>query len=252
MNKIIYIAELDQDVDDYIAAIYLKQKEVLAGIVCDPAPVEKDGIERLNNLKELGIRFYEKIPEDTKYVVVGGALTIVADYLSHNTLDYLFIQGGFVGKNIIDSKISLPKFKNKTFVRTFNFNVDVKSTEQVLKSSSVKQISLIGKNVCHSNKNTSNGIWSNTELKLLFDEYHINPCKRMHDLLACHEAICILVKKGIIDSKEKPYLHYKNLFPYTEDGLNGIYTKWGSSIKKTEYNQCVSAVGWKYIDIKNK
>ena len=53
MNKIIYIAELDQDVDDYIAAIYLKQKEVLAGIVCDPAPVEKDGIERLNNLKEL-------------------------------------------------------------------------------------------------------------------------------------------------------------------------------------------------------
>ena len=46
MNKIIYIAELDQDVDDYIAAIYLKQKEVLAGIVCDPAPVEKDGIER--------------------------------------------------------------------------------------------------------------------------------------------------------------------------------------------------------------
>ena len=34
MNKIIYIAELDQDVDDYIAAIYLKQKEVLAGIVC--------------------------------------------------------------------------------------------------------------------------------------------------------------------------------------------------------------------------
>ena len=97
MNKIIYIAELDQDVDDYIAAIYLKQKEVLAGIVCDPAPVEKDGIERLNNLKELGIRFYEKIPEDTKYVVVGGALTIVADYLSHNTLDYLFIQGGFVG-----------------------------------------------------------------------------------------------------------------------------------------------------------
>lgn len=172
-------------------------------------------------------------------------MTIVAEYLKNNTLDYLFIQGGFVGNNIIYSKTSLPKFKNKTFMRTFNFNMDDISTDQVLKSSSIKQIYLIGKNVCHSNKNTSIGIWNNSELSPIFDEYHISPYKRMHDLLACHESICILAKKGIIDSVEKPYLHYKNLFPCTEDGLNEIYTKWGSSTTKSEYRQCASAVDWK-------
>lgn len=147
MSKILYIAELDQDADDYIAAIYLKQKNILAGIICDPVPIEKDGIERLNHLKEMGVNVYDKIPENTKYIVVGGALTIVAEYLRNNTIDYLFIQGGVVGNNIIEPKDSLPKFKNKTFMRTFNFNKDVISTDQVLKSSSVKQIYLIGKNV---------------------------------------------------------------------------------------------------------
>lgn len=43
MKKVIYIAEIDADVDDIIAAEYLFNKGCLMGIVLDPLPKSEIG-----------------------------------------------------------------------------------------------------------------------------------------------------------------------------------------------------------------
>ena len=43
-----YIAELDQDIDDLFAILYLKRNNVLNCVVLDPYPKEKQGLEILN------------------------------------------------------------------------------------------------------------------------------------------------------------------------------------------------------------
>lgn len=44
--KLIYVADLDQDVDDCIAAEYLHAKNILSGIVYDPYPSNPEGRQR--------------------------------------------------------------------------------------------------------------------------------------------------------------------------------------------------------------
>lgn len=70
-RKIIYIAELDADVDDVIAAEYLHSKGVLEEVVCDPSPVTSQGKERKEQLKRIGIKTSDKIPLNAEYVFVG-------------------------------------------------------------------------------------------------------------------------------------------------------------------------------------
>lgn len=53
----------------------------------------------------------------TKNVDVGGALTLVADYIRMHHIDWLVMNGGFVGTNI--AAYELNKFKGKETVRTF-------------------------------------------------------------------------------------------------------------------------------------
>ena len=40
------------------------------------------------------------MPAIAKYVFVGGALTLVADYIKMHHIDWLVMNGGFVGFNI--------------------------------------------------------------------------------------------------------------------------------------------------------
>lgn len=54
-KKIVYIAKLDQDIDDVIAAEYLYNKNVLKCIVLDPYPRTKEGFLRKMKLEKLGI-----------------------------------------------------------------------------------------------------------------------------------------------------------------------------------------------------
>ena len=46
-REVVYIAELDADVDDVIAAEYLHNKGVLKEVVCDPMP-KTEKIEKSN------------------------------------------------------------------------------------------------------------------------------------------------------------------------------------------------------------
>ena len=70
------------------------------------------------------------------------------------------MNGGFVGDNIVPKEDRLKKFDGKQTIRTFNFDIDVESTDKVLKSSTEKidKIILVGKNACYSKKNTRNEI----------------------------------------------------------------------------------------------
>ena len=107
---------------------------------CKTAPVAL--VTTPIELTNLGITVSKKIPNIAKYVFVGGALTEVARYISNRKIEYLIMNGGFVGNNIVNKEDELDKFKGKTTIRTFNFNCDVAAADKVLKSkeSQIKEI----------------------------------------------------------------------------------------------------------------
>lgn len=234
-REVVYIAELDADVDDVIAAEYLHNKGVLKEVVCDPLPKTPEGKDRKEQLEKLDIKVSNKMPPIAKYVFVGGALTELARYLINHKVECLVMNGGFVGSNIV--KNPLDKFKDKQVIRTFNFNCDVNAADSVLKSRNIENIILVGKNVCHSEKNTLLGIWSNE--KEMLEKYKAKPGKRQHDMLACREGLILL---GMLN--EKPYLEYKIVRPYNT-GLSGRNTEWGSTFGKSPYRSVLVAVDWR-------
>lgn len=218
-----------------IAAEYLYQKGVLKEVVCDPLPRTLEGKDRKEQLEELGIKVSNKMPPIARYVFVGGALTELSRFLINHKIECLVMNGGFVGSNIV--KNPLDKFKDKQVIRTFNFNCDVVATDLVLKSRNIENVILVGKNVCHSEKNTLLGVW-NDEKKIL-EKYHSKPSKRQHDMLACREGLIML---GMLD--EKPYLNYKIVHPYNT-GIKGNMTEWGSTFGKSPYRSVLAAVDWR-------
>ena len=203
-------------------------------------PSTKIGKIRERNLRKLGIEINYKIPEDTDIVFCGGALTLLSKFIENHKISTLVMNGGFVGDNIVPKNEVLEKFEGKKTMRTFNFNCDVESTDKVLKSSSEKigKIILVGKNVCHSKKNTVEDIWKYKEYDYLFSKYNVRKEKCLHDLLMCHEGLCFL---NLID--EKLYCKFEEVYPYNE-GLNGETTKWGSkkNNNNTPYRKVLSAI----------
>lgn len=249
-KEIVYIAELDNDVDDVIAAEYLYNAGVLKCVVCDPRPSTKDGKMREQMLKDIGIEVLYKMPPIAKYVFVGGALTLVSQYVKTHRIEYLIMNGGFAGTNVVSTENELDKFKGKTYIRTFNFNCNVNAADCVLRSTTrnIGHIVLVGKNVCHSKKNTEDFLWNDTISKALFRKYHVKPGKRQHDMLACHEGLCILNQNSLIDiNMSNPYCSFEPLYPCIESGLQGNMTKWGSTRQKekTPYRECFVAVGYR-------
>ena len=239
-KKIVYLAELDGDVDDVVAVEYLHNNYVLKCVVCDPKPSTDIGKNREQNLKNLGIEVYNKIPEETDIIFCGGALTNLSKFIENHKISTLVMNGGFVGDNIVPKKDRLKKFDGKETIKTFNFNCDVESTDKVLRSPTEKigKIILVGKNVCHSEKNTANDIWNDEEYGFLFSKYKVRKNKLLHDMLMCHEGLCLL---NIID--EEPYCEFEEVYPYNE-GLNGNRTKWGSQKdnNNTPYRKVLSAI----------
>lgn len=204
-------------------------------MVCDPLPKTLEGKDRKEQLEMLGIKVSNKMPPIAKYVFVGGALTELARYLINHKIECLVMNGGFVGCNIV--KNPLDKFKDKQVIRTFNFNCDVAAADSVLKSKNIENVILVGKNVCHSEKNTLLGVWSNE--KRLLKKYHSKPRKRQHDMLACREGLIML---GMLD--EESYLNYKIVHPYNT-GTKGNMTEWGSTFGKSTYRSVLAATGWR-------
>lgn len=60
-KEVVYITELDADVDDVVAAHYLHNKGVLKCVVLDPYPKTKEGLERKERLESLGVTVLKKM-----------------------------------------------------------------------------------------------------------------------------------------------------------------------------------------------
>lgn len=61
-KEVVYVAELDSDVDDVVAAHYLFNEGVLKCVVCDPYPRTPEGLARKGKLETLGIDVVKKMP----------------------------------------------------------------------------------------------------------------------------------------------------------------------------------------------
>ena len=208
-QDVVYVCEIENDIDDMIAAEYLHRQGRLKYIVLDNIVSSP----RVEVLKKLGIRFEDDIEPAEDYVFCGGAFTKVANYLRYYKLTAFVANGGFAGDNIVAEP--LPKFKGKRVVRTFNLNLDVRAAINVFNSRSIKLIRLVSKNVCHSPWNTYGALHKDNFIK----HYHLRPGKCLHDLL--------MVKEGLRLIDRLPDIcNYENIKPYTKD--QGIYTSWGS------------------------
>lgn len=229
-NKIVYIADIDQDIDDIIAAEYLFLKNKLDCIVLDPLPNSQQGKDRVNTLKNMGIKVLNNIPINSKYIFVGGAFTKLATYIKTNDVDLIVANGGYVGSHLMRNP--LEKFIGKKAIRTYNFNLDVDSTISVVNSN--KRIILIGKNVCHSIRNTIDGIWQN---EVFLKKYNLRNTKRLHDLLMVSEGL------KFIDGIESEFLKYQVGKPKFANKDNS-YTEWYTDLKQTNSNIMI-AIDWR-------
>lgn len=245
-KKIIYVAELDADVDDVIAVEYLHGLGLLDYVVLDPYPTEEVGLKRLEMIKSMVIEVKEHFCEERCFnVFCGGRLTEIANYLRNGgTIKNLVLQGGFVGSNIVPEEDQLNKFKGKEMVRTFNFNCDVLATNYVLKSTNIQigKIYCIGKNVCHNPINSDNKLWKEQKYKDLFKKYNVREGKLQHDMLACHEGI-VLTGLGEDIGITVPYCLYLIVKPFN-NYIDGNKTLWGSKLPtcKTGYREVTSAI----------
>lgn len=244
-HKIIYIAELDADVDDVIAVEYLHSLGLLDYVILDPFPAEDIGYQRLHMLENMGIVIKTHLDKVCSNVFCGGALTEIARHIqSGGTIQNLVLQGGFVGANIVPMEKRLKKFRNKEFVRTFNFNLDIDSTDYVLRTTEqqIGHIYCIGKNVCHNSINSNRTLWSSRIYQELFQKYQVRDGKLQHDMLACHEGICLL-GLGRNVGINVPFCNYSEVKPFN-NGLNGNQTLWGSKneYESTGYRTVTSAI----------
>ena len=215
-KDIICVCEVAQDIDDLIGVEFLNRSGRLKGVFLDPPPKTKEDWERVQQIKEMGIEIFKSIPP-CKAIFIGGAFTSTARYLILNKVDLIVANGGFVGANIVSPDKQLKKFKDRTYVRTFNFCMDVMSTMRVLQSKNFNRMLLVGKNVCHDARNTISGIWKEEWIK----KYEVSESKRLHDLLAYTEGL------DFMDGKSSKRLEYIQVIPEAQN-INGNQTKFGS------------------------
>tara|TARA_B100000073_G_C23715865_1_gene565902 strand:+ start:752 stop:1648 length:897 start_codon:yes stop_codon:yes gene_type:complete len=117
----------------------------------------------------------------------GGSLYTLSQCLNNYNPENFkpYIQGGFAGKDVVGIENTLKKFKKRNEVPTWNLNLDIKSTDDVLSKN--VDIHLISKNICHASfvgledLNNKNSYFNNT-LKNYFNGSERKKC--MHDLLA--------------------------------------------------------------------
>jgi len=104
--------------------------------------------------KELRLRSREELVDllrGRKFkLLVGGSLNLIPFLLKEGIYpEEIFIQGGFAGRNITGE--THKKFGNRVFNATFNFNKDIKATEEFFRLKEKVNIPtyLISKNVNH-------------------------------------------------------------------------------------------------------
>jgi hypothetical protein len=144
--------------------------------------------ERLEMIRGWGVDVFTEVPEGTRTIFCGGSYTSVAEYLRSSDLDLLVGNGGYAGPELVPAGEELKKFKDRTRVRTFNFNLDVGAICEVLYSDKIAQRIFVTKDVCHDRRNTHGSI----HIEEFLDGYELSPTKRLHDLLMVKEGLCYM------------------------------------------------------------
>jgi len=119
------------------------------------------------------------------YVVLGGGAYTIPNLLREKGFDSFVLKGGFAGTNVCKRTI-LEKFEDKEKCRSFNPNIDIKATREMI-DSQVK-IVFISKDICHDSGinidfvKTINYRYTKDFLLQYLDES--TRYKMMHDLVA--------------------------------------------------------------------
>jgi len=213
-KKIVFVADIADDIDDVIAIEYLANVGLLNCVVLDG---KSRDYNRENELKKLGVVFEKEIPKESKILFCGGALTKISEFIKTNKIDLLVANGGFAGVNIVKKEHVLNKFKNKEKVRTYNFNMDIEASLNVIYSKNIQNIILVSKNVCHSELNCIGKIHRDEFL----NKYNLDKGKRLHDLLMVKEGI-----NHVLNNKNN--CEYMNVIPCFERKTPDNMTIWGS------------------------
>ena len=217
-NKIVFVADIADDIDDVIAIEYLVSVGMLKCVVLDG---KSRDLVREEELKKIGVTFETEIPKDTKILFCGGALTKISEFIDNNKIDLLVANGGFAGKNIVKSENILIKFKNKEKIRTYNFNLDIDAALNVISSKNISNIILVSKNVCHSEYNCINRIHNDNFLS----KYNLDGGKRLHDLLMVKEGINFILNNEM-------NCEYLNVDCICERKTPDNMSLWGSELNK--------------------
>lgn len=215
-KEIVFVADIADDIDDVIAIEYLANIGLLKCVVLDG---KSRDIKRENELEKIGVIFEIEIPNDTKILFCGGALNKISEFVKNNKIDLLVANGGFAGTNIVKKENVLDKFKNKEKIRTYNFNMDIDATLNVISSENIKNIILVSKNVCHSELNCIDKIHNDNFLK----KYNLHKGKRLHDLLMVKEGVNYILGN-------KTNCEYLNITPICDRKVPDNMTLWGSEL----------------------
>jgi len=217
MKNIVFVADIADDIDDLIAIEYLAVNGYLKCLVLDGKSNDES---REKYLSDLGVTVTSEIPTDTKIIFCGGALTKIADFVKTNEIDLLVANGGFAGSNVVAEP--LEKFRGKNKIRTYNFNMDILATLEVINSPNINETILVSKNVCHSAENVIGKIHTDEFLK----NHELSDTKRLHDLLMVKEGVNYLNNNEMI-------CEYLNVNPIIEPRYPDNMSLWGSEPNPT-------------------
>ena len=192
--------------------------------------------ELFEGLKKQEIHFTERVEafnylRDKNFkVIVGGGLNFVKELLERKIIPKeIVIQGGFAGKNITGK--DNPKFGNRNFMRTFNFNKDLSSTLRFLQLQKDFQfpLFLVSKNVNHLITLKLDDL-KEVEIKTEAQKLYLETLKKyltnyrqekiLHDVYAC---LALFDKSLFVWEEVSP------VFRFSEN-----YPEWGSVKGKTK------------------
>lgn len=142
----------------------------------------------MNNVFYCDLKTYKKhVDIKDRTIFCGGSLTTLSEIIKEEDINIeAYIQGGYAAESIIGAKNVLKKFKKREKVPTWNLNLDIEASDNVMNSKNVN-CHFISKNVCHASfiglsDLTDEKSKINKVLKKYFNGSERKKC--MHDLLA--------------------------------------------------------------------